>query len=502
MSRYLKIGLFVTITGIASVLYLMQTSESFGAGSTYTIHAYIDDATGLLEDSNVKLAGVTVGRLSGIDLEGDRARLTLEIFEDVEIRDDAVIAKATESMLGTASVTIDPGSPRGALLSDGGVVTTVVQQASVSDAIASAEDLATGAAALVEEINRVLLDDGTIEAIREIVNVARDTATSTSLLLEQNLLLARAAMESVDRVTTRFDEASVGQLESVQAILENTVSLTERLDRLVAENSGGIGDGIDEVRTSLASLQVAIDATRASAEDIQRLTGYVEEGSGNLGRLIQEEDLYENVLSVTEKAESFIDSTIGLGVQVGFRSEYLIQQAAIKDNFFLRLTPGTPDKYYELGVVHTPNWPAKTTITERTVSGTGVTAESSKTTETVRSDDLRLNLQLARVWGPLTLRAGVMESTAGVGLDLAPIDRVSVSAEAFDFGADNGVYLRGYGTLFPFFDPDSNNPAEWLYFSGGVDDILGVYSRDYFFGAGVRFTDEDLRGIIGFVPIR
>ena len=88
MSRYLKIGLFVTITSVGLILYVIQTAEVVGSGRTYTIHAYVDDASGLLVDSNVKLAGVDIGRLTDIELDGNRARLTLEIREDVQLHDD------------------------------------------------------------------------------------------------------------------------------------------------------------------------------------------------------------------------------------------------------------------------------------------------------------------------------------------------------------------------------------------------------------------------------
>lgn len=110
MSRYLKIGLFVTVVGIGTVLYVMETAERVGNGQTYIVHAYVPDATGLLLDSSVRLAGVEVGRLRNIELDGSRARLTLEIRRDVQLYEDAVIAKETQSMLGTATVAIDPGT--------------------------------------------------------------------------------------------------------------------------------------------------------------------------------------------------------------------------------------------------------------------------------------------------------------------------------------------------------------------------------------------------------
>ncbi|MCG8400455.1 MAG: MlaD family protein, partial [Firmicutes bacterium] len=208
----MKIGLFVTLTGIGTILYVMQTAEVVGTGRTYTIHAYVDDASGLLIDSNVRLAGVDIGRLTDIELDGSRARLTLEIRESVELYQDAVVAKATESLLGTATVSINPGTGVGGLLGDGDTVRNVQQSATISDAVGNANVLAANAAELVEEINTYFTDEGTIQALDEIVMVIREAAISTSALLEQNLLIARRTMQNIQSFSARLDDSSIQQL--------------------------------------------------------------------------------------------------------------------------------------------------------------------------------------------------------------------------------------------------------------------------------------------------
>jgi phospholipid/cholesterol/gamma-HCH transport system substrate-binding protein len=55
-------------------------------------------------------------------------------------------------------------------------------------------------------------------------------------------------------------------------------------------------------------------------------------------------------------------------------------------------------------------------------------------------------------------------------------------------------------TYLPFFDPKSNKPWNWLYFCGGIYDALNP-SRDFFLGAGLRFADEEVRGLVGLVPL-
>lgn len=499
MSRYVSIGLFVSLISVGTVLYVMQTSSRIGTSDTYTVYAYVDDAGGLLVDSIVRLAGVDVGRLEAIELDGNRARLTLRIRENVQLYEDAMVAKATDSILGSATVMLSPGSGQGALLQPGDEVRQVRQMANISDAVESANQLAMGATMLVEEFHAFMRDGETVDALNEIVAVARNTALATSELLEQNMLILRATLQNIEAFSVRLDDNAEDQLNLVREILESTAQLTRRLDGLVGANEGSVSRSIQEIETGLGELQGVLASMQGSMDNVQEITQVVRDGEGNVGRLIRDDELYTRAVRITEKAEDFLDSTVGLGVQVDFRSELLIDQLATKDRFDLRLTPARQDRYYSVGVINTPV-PSSTVTTRerRTTDAAGTEEEVVRTTE--RTDDLKLNLQLARIWGPLTVRAGVMESTAGVGIDLMPIRQLMLSGEVFDFGADDGVYIRGYGRIYPFYNPESTNPLHWLYLTGGVDDAMDIYNRDFFIGAGVRFTDQDLRGLVGFIP--
>ncbi|POR03057.1 hypothetical protein AU468_05740 [Alkalispirochaeta sphaeroplastigenens] len=500
MSRYLSIGLFVTAIATATVVYVLRTSSSIGLGETYTVYAYVDDASGLLVDSVVRLAGVDVGRLAAIELEGSQARLTLRIRRGVELYEDAMVSKATESILGTATVSINAGSGRGALLQDGHQVQHVRQMANVADAVESANQLATSATRLVDEFHAFLQDGETVDALNDIVAVARETAFSVSMLLQENLVIARDTLLTIQSMTGRVDAGADDKLALVQEILESTAQLTARLDRIVGENESGIVRSIEEVEGNLVALRDVLASVQGSADNVSDITRVVRDGEGNLGQLIHDDELYTRAVRITEKAEEFLDATVGMGVQVDFRSELLMDQLETKDRFDLRLVPRAGDRYYTFGLINTPVPTTTETIVERDVTGTS--PEQTVTRTVKQEDEMKFNLQMARVWGPLTVRAGVMESTPGIGIDISPVRRVMLSGEAFDFGADDGIYLRAFGQFYPFYDPESSNPLQWLYLTGGVDDAMDVYHRDFFLGAGVRFTDHDLRGLVGFIPVQ
>ena len=125
------------------------------------------------------------------------------------------------------------------------------------------------------------------------------------------------------------------------------------------------------------------------------------------------------------------------------------------------------------------------------------TVSTTDTTETTYG--VAVNAELARRVGPVTLRGGVLESTAGFGVEFEPFRWVNLSGELFDFRKNESPNLRGTVTLYPYFDPDSAKPWNWLYLRGGVSSALDE-SRDWFIGAGFRFADEEIRGLVGLVP--
>ena len=79
MTRIAKIGIFFIVITALTSYYMMKSADWLVKGGTYKVYAYLDDATGLLEDSEILIAGVAIGKIRIIELEGDRAKVTLEI---------------------------------------------------------------------------------------------------------------------------------------------------------------------------------------------------------------------------------------------------------------------------------------------------------------------------------------------------------------------------------------------------------------------------------------
>lgn len=108
------VGFFVSL-GLAALLMLalkVANLTSFGASDGYLIRAHFDNVGGLQERSAVKMGGVLVGRVTGIDFDSQSFRAVVEMRIDPRfagIPADTSASIYTAGLLGEQYVSLDPG---------------------------------------------------------------------------------------------------------------------------------------------------------------------------------------------------------------------------------------------------------------------------------------------------------------------------------------------------------------------------------------------------------
>ncbi|NBF39473.1 MAG: MCE family protein, partial [Spirochaetes bacterium] len=272
MTNLAKIGLFFLVIGVSSVGYILMTVDNIAGRNGYVITVFMEDASGLIEDSGVEMAGVDVGQIRSIELQEGRARLTLEIREDVEIYPDATLRKRPSSVLGNSVLSIDPGERTGAPVREGFTVRTVESGPDLSAALGSVEDVGSEAALLIRELRTQLATDGTYEDFDAIMDNLRATSETTRVLLEQNLRLLTGTLESIDDVVGQVNTRSDDELERISRILASTAVVAERLETIFVENDERIARSLEDVQASLASLDRTLQTVESSALDVKSAT--------------------------------------------------------------------------------------------------------------------------------------------------------------------------------------------------------------------------------------
>lgn len=108
----LRVILFLTI-GTISLGYLfayLGEADIQGNWGTYSIRATFTNASGLKPGSVIEIAGVPVGQVTAITLNGTRSDVTFRLRGDIQVQQDAIASIQTKGLFGDRYVLITPGA--------------------------------------------------------------------------------------------------------------------------------------------------------------------------------------------------------------------------------------------------------------------------------------------------------------------------------------------------------------------------------------------------------
>jgi len=479
-SRYIKIALFFIILGIAGAGYIVLSAGGISPFNTRTYEVILEDASGLSTRSKIYLAGVSVGKVQDIQLNGTEARVKLAFLKDIEVREDAFISRKPSSLLGTAVLSLDPGSARSRIIPPGSLIKSVPLAGDLNSAMSLAGDIGGQVSSILDEFRT------------------------------NQLALIAVSLEAISSIAEKIDTQSDIQLDRISRILESAALISERTERILRNSELNITGSFADIYEAVAN--------------IRAITAEITSGRGNFAQAVYDDSLYSSILATAEKTEDaagklgtvlesisalvrttdgvitnageIVDRALGLGIQVDTNARFDIIAQNLRASASIRLDPRSNDRWYRVGVSSTPDGVSSRKVTETIDISGNITRED--TTETKYS--FAVDAELARKFGLITLRGGLLESTAGIGLDIQPFSWLSLSGEVFHFQAGELPNLRSSVTFYPFFDPDSDKPWNWLYIKGGVNNTLSG-DRDFFLGGGLRFADREVKGLIGLVPM-
>jgi phospholipid/cholesterol/gamma-HCH transport system substrate-binding protein len=523
-----KVGLLIIASVVVFIFMFGTLNESvLKRDGGYTVHAYLDDASGLAEQSRVMLSGIAVGEVKAIKLEDRRARVEIKMREDVELYsgvertlangetqlvDAATLNKKSASLLGDFYLEITPGL-RGEVLEDGDEIPIVVLPVSTDELMRQMSDLGENLELISHDIkditgtmSDVFGDPETGNRLRRILSDVEELTHTLQNIATTNEKKIDTIVSNVEGMSRDLRTATNQTSQSVDQILADVEAVTSEVRYIIGQNSQDVAEGIGTVTSTLASLQLALDNLNYSLENIQEITDDVADGEGTLGRLVTDDTIARQTERAVTSAADLLESINRLETWVELRSEYAIQNRSFKNYFRLSLRPN-PNKFYLLELVDDPRGDTSTTV-RTTVSSDpedpGIVYE--EVTETERK--FQVSLMMGQRWEVIPNdmlylggRFGILESSGGLGANIwAFDDAFEARFDLFDFSENDKPRLRMYGLIYGRALFSDTSIFSKLFIQGGVDDVLNGGPRDYFIGAGLQFNDRDLRGILTVAP--
>jgi len=105
------VGVFVLV-GLICLGYLairLGKIELFGSQG-YVVFADFVSVAGIKLGDPVEIAGVRIGKVEGLTLADDRARLTLRVSDGVKLQEDVIASVRARGLIGDKFVLVTPGA--------------------------------------------------------------------------------------------------------------------------------------------------------------------------------------------------------------------------------------------------------------------------------------------------------------------------------------------------------------------------------------------------------
>ncbi len=311
----LRVGLFVLValaTFLGTIYALGARARLFEA--RYTLHANFTEVGGLTEGATVRLAGVQIGRVSGVYLPaepGGKVRVDLNIARRYvnRIRKDSTVRIETQGLLGDKIVEISVGTVQAPVAQPGETIagrdptdfTQVLGEGAAT--MKNVAALADSVRELTERVNQSKLVDDVSAAVssarratdqlaRLATDVEKGRGWAHALVYEEPVALKRLGelIASTERILDRTDrgEGALGVLVSPSSG-EAARRFLAAMDRVARLTEGRGDDGLLPALLFDPKYRALLDELQAVTRNLREVSDRVAGGRGTLGSLVKDE---------------------------------------------------------------------------------------------------------------------------------------------------------------------------------------------------------------------
>jgi phospholipid/cholesterol/gamma-HCH transport system substrate-binding protein len=358
----MAVGAVGTLILVALIIAVFSYDKIPFIKGTTDYSAYFSEAGGIKPDSDVRVSGLSVGRVSGIHLDGNKVLVDFTVRDGVELGDRTEAAIKTETVLGTKFLEI---TPRG----DGTLTGTIPLERTKSpyDLPDALGDLTTTISALdTTQLSTALstladtFKDTPPELKIALDGVARFSDTLNkrddklrNLLANANKVTAVLAKRS-DQIASLVANADalltelLSQRDSVDALMNNLTAVSHQISGLVSDNRTQLKPAVDKLNGVLSILD-------NRKQELQRTLYLLRRYAMSFGEVLGSGPFFKASLvnlAPGQFAQPFIDAAFS---DLGLDPNVLLPSQLVDPGVGQPGTPALPVPYPRTGQGGEPN---------------------------------------------------------------------------------------------------------------------------------------------------
>lgn len=314
-----RLGLFFALVVVAGFVLLELTGGFDMLRSGRPVRARFQTVQDLKVGDPVKLGGVTVGKVSRIELAGNQVEVTMRVREAVDLRTDTKASIRFTGLLGQNFISLEFGSADAPKLSADALLQSR-EQADLNSILAKLEGVADG----VQNMTKSFSGEEFSKLLGPVTELVKDNSPRISDLLE-NMRKVSAQVAG--------GQGTVGRLIKEEDFYQNALGAVTNLNSIgsdakgmITDAKGLVGDarkvvtGVNQGEGSIGRLlkddTLAKELTSAST-NLREILQKINQGQGSVGKLVNDESFLRNIkmtLQKVDKATEGLEDTGPLNV--------------------------------------------------------------------------------------------------------------------------------------------------------------------------------------------
>ena len=284
LSKEIKAAFFVLSTILLFIFGFNYLKGSSILDKQKTIYAVYDEVDGLLVGANVMINGLSIGNVTELDFLPNSTKIlvTLKVKDKLNFSSKSTASIYETGVLGGLAISIEPLFERESIVKSGDTLMSSVRPG------------------LTELINRQIEPlsrqlQSTITSVDSIFTGASNVLNKqTQEEIKESISVLTSAINAINNSSLIIEETLTSKNTQINNTLDNIENISSNLSNVSDElNSFGLS-------TLLTNLEVSVDG-------ISSIVDKLDSDNSTLGKLINEDEVYNNLNSSIESLNILIN---------------------------------------------------------------------------------------------------------------------------------------------------------------------------------------------------
>ena len=284
-------AIMVAIMAIAAIIIFyaganfLKGAEMFGGNRK--LYAIFDDAAGLPQGPPVMYNGFKIGKVMTVSLTSDspaRVCAAIAINEDMDIPKDSHFELSTKDMLGGLVIHLRLGEAKQLAKNKDTLQSFLIPAFTdgLGDVMVQLSSIMSSVDSIALELKGIVSSKEGSSSLKIIFENLENSTTELNQLMSQNRAKFGHIVDNLNQLTTTLNE----ETPQLQSIIDNFDQISD-----------------DIAKADLA--KVILEANQ-TIEQLSLIVEKIQKGEGDIGKLVNNEELYNNLALTTENLNKLL----------------------------------------------------------------------------------------------------------------------------------------------------------------------------------------------------